>query len=160
MQKKEAVTEMVAYVLLISLAIALSILVYNWLRFYVTPYETKACPDGVSLVLQEYTCNAGKINITVKNKGLFKINGFLVKVNNETDYSGKPKGMPVYLLGSVSLTTALNPGDIASKEWNYASTYTRIVEVEIEPFRYESNRTIYCDKAAIRQTIRSVDCFG
>jgi hypothetical protein len=158
MKTKKAITELIAYVLLIGLAITLSILVYNWLRFYVMPYEAKACPDGVSLILQEYSCSAGKINITVKNKGLFKIDGYLVKVNNETDYSGKPKGLPVHLLDSVLLQNPLNPSDMHSKEWDYKTSFVRIVEIEIEPFRIDNGKTIYCDKAIIKQTIRSVDC--
>lgn len=157
--RKRAITELLAYTLLIGLAISLSILVYNWLRFYVLPYEPKICPDGVSLILQEYSCSAGRINITVKNKGLFNVNGYLVKINNETDpYSGKPRGLPVYLLGSVSLITPLNPGDSISNEWEYKSSYGRVVEVEIEPFRKQENVVTYCDKAIIKQTIRSVDC--
>lgn len=155
---KRAITELLAYVLLIGLAITLSILVYNWLRFYVMPYEARACPDGISLIVQEYSCSAGNISITVKNKGLFKIDGYLVKVNNETDYAGKPKGLPVHLLDTVSLQIPLNPSETYSKEWPYKDDYTRIVEIEIEPYRMQENKLVYCDKAIIKQTIRSVDC--
>lgn len=159
---KRAITELLAYVLLIGLAITLSILVYNWLRFYVTPYESRVCPDGISLIVQEYSCSAGNISITVKNKGLFKIDGYLVKVNNETDYAGKPKGLPVYPIDPLNpvilFPTPLNPSEIYSKEWPYKDDYTRIVEIEIEPFRMQENKRVYCDKAIIKQTIRSVDC--
>lgn len=153
---KKAITELIAYVLLIGLAITLSILVYNWLRFYVMPYESRTCPDGVSLIVQEYSCNAGKINITVKNKGLFKINGYIIKVNNETDNLGKPKGLPIHLLDSISFT--LNPSEIHSKTWDYESAYGRLVEIEIEPIRIQENKTVYCDKSILKQTIRSLDC--
>ena len=50
---KRAVSMIVAYVILITIAIALSILVYNWLRFYVGPGEKVECPEGVSLIIQE-----------------------------------------------------------------------------------------------------------
>ena len=156
--EKRAITELIAYVLLISLAIALSIIVYNWLRFYVLPYESKACPDGVSLIIQEYSCNGGIINLTVRNKGLFKIDGYIFKVNNNTDYSGKPEGLPVYLLGSVQLPNPLNPSEMHSVSYAYQNSYGRIVEIEIEPFRMQENKLVYCDKSIIRQVIRSVDC--
>jgi hypothetical protein len=156
---KKGIAELLAYALLMGLAITLSILVYNWLRFYILPSETKACPEGVNIILQEYSCSDGKINLTLRNKGLFNIDGYIVKVNNETAAStGKPKGLPVYLLGSVSLSSPLSPGMMTSKEWPYKDAYTRIVEVEIEPFRSEGGKTIYCDKAVVMQPIRSVDC--
>ena len=156
--KKKGITELIAYVMLISLAIALSILVYNWLRFYVLPHEPKACPDGVSLIMQEYSCSAGNINITVRNKGLFKIDGYLIKINNKVDYAGKPEGLPVYLLASVSLPSPLNPSEMHSGNYPYKDLYGRVVEIEIEPFRKQENKIVYCDKSAVRQIVRSVDC--
>src|SRR3989338_315360 len=145
---KKGVTELIAYVLLISLAIALSILVYNWLRFYVLPHEPKACPDGVSLIIQEYSCVSGNINITVRNKGLFKIDGYLIKINNKVDHAGKPEGLPVYLLASVSLPSPLNPSEMHSGDYPYKDLYGRVVEIEIEPFRKQENKIVYCDKSA------------
>ena len=56
---KRALSNMVAYVLLISLTIALSALVYNWLRFYVSESDINECPEGMNLVIQDYTCFSG-----------------------------------------------------------------------------------------------------
>jgi len=158
-KNRKGIAELLAYVLLIGLAITVSILVYNWLRFYVIPSSAKQCPDGVSMVIKEYNCDPVNktINITLKNKGLFRIDGFLIKINNETDYSGKPQGLPVYLLDSVTVIDGLYPGDEISNSWDY-SQYERVVEVEVEPFRIEDGKEIYCDKAVVRQIIRSVDC--
>ncbi|MFH0831541.1 MAG: hypothetical protein V1886_01595 [archaeon] len=155
---KKGITELIAYVLLISMAIALSILVYNWLRFYVVPSESKACPGGVSLILQEYSCSGGNINITVRNKGLFNIDGYLIKINNKVDSSGKPEGLPVNLLASVSLQSSLNPSDAHSGSYSYEELYGRVAEIEIEPFRKQDNKIIYCDESITRQVVRSVDC--
>jgi hypothetical protein len=155
---KRGISELLAYVLLASLAVTLSILVYNWLRFYVIPATPKECPEGVSLIIKEYSCSNGSINITLKNKGLFRVDGYLIKINNETDFLGNPKGLPVHLLDSVILNNTLNPGDETSKEWDYKTDYERVVEVEVEPFRIEEKKTIYCGNAIIKQVIRAVDC--
>lgn len=153
---KRGISELLAYVLLAGLAVSLSILVFNWLRFYVIPSTPKECPDGVSLIINEYYCSNGKINITIKNKGLFNVDGCIIKINNETDFFGEPKGLPVYLL-SPSIEQELNPGDEVSNEWDYTN-YARVVEVEVEPFRWQEGKRVYCDKSTIRQIIRSIDC--
>ncbi len=84
-KKKKGLSNMVAYVLLISITIALSALVYNWLRFYVGESDIIECPDGVNLIIQNYSCSSGSdgsLNVTLKNKGLFNSDGFIIRVND------------------------------------------------------------------------------
>jgi len=45
---KRGLSSVIAYILLISMAVALSVTVYNWLRFYVEVEEIAGCPEGVS----------------------------------------------------------------------------------------------------------------
>lgn len=155
MQKK-AVSELVAYVLLISLSIGLSIAVYTWLKGYASEHPTKTCPDGVSLIIQDYLCEHENITMNLSNKGLFKIDGYIFRINNETE-GDKPRGLPVNLIEVVTLPGPLNPGEVTQRSWNYSGSFW-IVEMEIEPFRLEGNTKILCSNAVIRQRTKLDEC--
>ncbi len=82
-KKKSAVSNIVAYVLLISISIALSVMVYNWLRFYVTDNSVKECPAGTNIIIKSYECyNGSRLYVVLKNKGLFKVDGYKLMVND------------------------------------------------------------------------------
>ncbi len=151
MKNKKGISELVAYVLLISLSIALSIVVYNWLRAYVIPYQPKTCPDGISIIIKDYTCYSGNITLNLSNKGLFRIDGYIFRINNESDATGNPVGLPINVITTKTLTTPLQPGEVTSGSWNYKTKYAKIVEMEIEPFRLEGDKNVLCDKATIKQ---------
>lgn len=158
MKSKKAIAEFVAYVLLIGLSIALSVVVYSWLRGYANPANFKTCPDGVSLIVEDYTCDGTNLKVNLTNKGLFKIDGYIFRINNETDISGDPVGLPVNLLEMVTLTTPLNPGETTPRSWPYKAKYGRVVEMEVEPFRLDGAKKILCDKAILRQRTTLVEC--
>jgi hypothetical protein len=158
MQNKKAISELIAYVLLVGLSIALSIAVYAWLRTYAIPAQAKTCPNGVGVIIHNYVCENGNITINLSNKGLFKIDGYIFRINNETDVSGNPAGLPVNLIATVTLPSSLNPGEMTGGSWKYKDKYARIVEMEIEPFRIEGKKNILCDKAVIRQRTTLVEC--
>lgn len=83
---KKGLSEIISYVLLISITIALSVLVYNWLRFYVSGEEVPECSEGVNLIIKEFKCYSGKnLTITLQNKGRFSVDGFTIRVHNRTD---------------------------------------------------------------------------
>jgi hypothetical protein len=159
MNKKRGISELIAYVLLVSLAIGLSSAVYTWMRAYAINNPSESCPDGVSLIIQDYSCNATDISLNLSNKGLFRVDGYIFRINNETDESGsKPKGLPVNVIETVLLSTPLNPGEISGKTWPYKKKYGRIVEMEIEPLRLSGKRNILCEKAVIRQKTTMLEC--
>ena len=81
--KKNAISEIVAYAILISITLSLAGLVYGWLKFYATPNEKIECPDGTSIVIKHYEWVPipGTFKITVQNKGFFNVDGFVAKVN-------------------------------------------------------------------------------
>ncbi len=84
--KKRAVSNIVAYALLISITISLSVLVYSWLRNYVNPNETPDCPDGISLYIEKYDCNSedNLMLLNIKNNGRYTIDDILVSLNNKS----------------------------------------------------------------------------
>lgn len=87
-KNKRGLSVVIGYVLLISVSIAMSILVYQWLKTYV-PKDAIKCSEGTSIFIKDitYTCTSGKetLNITVKNNGKFSINGYFIYVSNVSD---------------------------------------------------------------------------
>jgi hypothetical protein len=86
-RSKKGVSEMVGYVLLIAIGLGLAIGFYVWVSNYAefNPKDVD-CEDGTSLIIESYTCtdlgaNPG-IQLTMKNNGLFNIDGFIFPVGN------------------------------------------------------------------------------
>ena len=86
--EKTALSNIVAYVLLISITIALSVIVYGWLRFYVQPDDIEKCSDNVNIIIRSYQCfepnatgQGGRLIVTLKNKGLFNVDGYELRVH-------------------------------------------------------------------------------
>ena len=84
-KNKKAVSLMISYVLLIVIGMSLAIIVYEYIIIVVIIEPTPTCPETLSLIIQEYSCNAGakKITIEVKNKGLFNISGYEIRGTND-----------------------------------------------------------------------------
>lgn len=163
-KNKKGVSEVIAYVLLIMLALSLSIGVYAFLK-NVLWKEPKKCPDNLALVLIDYKCNkiTKEINLTLQNKGLFNISGFLVRINNDGGanaiyYLKMPiSGSDVKEIFFVDPTNPLGrkqlkPNEIYSQKFGY-SQYEHINLTEIQPFIKEK-KIILCDNI-VRQTINN-----
>ena len=149
---KRGVSIIVAYVLLIVIAIALSGLVYNWLRFQVTPSDVETCPEGVTLIIKNLECIDDSLNITLENKGTFNIDGFIIRVSDRADAE-----FGVYSLGEfIDLGeggVGLKPGE----EFNVIRAFTDIegfdgkipVLLDVQPFVYaENGQENYCSKVS------------
>ncbi|MDD3993925.1 MAG: hypothetical protein PHX15_01885, partial [Candidatus Nanoarchaeia archaeon] len=80
---KKGISNIIGYVILISITISLSILVYNWLSFYVQEDTTPKCPDGISISIEDYSCSPSMISIKLKNRGRFSIDGYIMKVHDD-----------------------------------------------------------------------------
>jgi hypothetical protein len=85
--EKRAVSEMVAYVILISIAMGIAGGVYAWLRYIPNSLnETVDCKDGTSVTIDGYFCdNVNKfIEIDIKNNGRFNVDGVIVHVGDNS----------------------------------------------------------------------------
>jgi len=162
--RKKGLSEIIGYVLLIVIAISLSLLVYAWMKGLLWK-KTKACPDEVSLIIVDYSCNAAGRNVTIilRNNGLFDVDGFIVRISNE---EGR---LPVKLLkegnplngsnlGEFSFDKKLSPNAEFTNTFFY-SEYAKIVEIEIVPFKYmeQEGEVLVCDKATTRQRLQGCD---
>ena len=149
MKNKSGISEILAYVLLISISLSLAILVYGWLRFY-QPAEDKGCPEEVSLVIKGIACDEanGKLTIMLHNKGLFSINGSIIRVNDREDAKNGVYAIEEYGDG-------LLPGDIQTFVYQFSNLkailnnegqpLSRISIVDIQPFIYENNKKVLCN---------------
>lgn len=87
LRKKRGISEIVSYALLISITIALSVIVYGWLRFYVSGDDIETCSEDVNIIISSYECQAaegnsgGNLMVVLKNKGLFTVDGYELRVH-------------------------------------------------------------------------------
>ena len=52
-KNRKAVSEMIGYILLITIGIAMSIIIFTWLKGYI-PKESIECSEGVSVFIKNY----------------------------------------------------------------------------------------------------------
>lgn len=84
LRDKRGVSVILGYVLLISTAIILSVIVFQWMRSYV-PRDATECPTGVSISVLNYEYSTEDwLNLTLKNNGNFNIGGFFIRASNKT----------------------------------------------------------------------------
>mgnify|MGYP001569847861 FL=1 len=69
---------MIGYVLLISSAVVMASIVYMWMKGYV-PQDSPECSDGVSVMVKDIECVGGNLSLTLKNNGLFNVDGLFMK---------------------------------------------------------------------------------
>jgi len=74
---KKGVSEMIGYILLITVGIAMSIIVFTWLKGYV-PTGAVECTEGVSVFIKSYNCATDKLSVEIKNNGRFSLSGYLI----------------------------------------------------------------------------------
>lgn len=84
---KKAVSIMIGYVLLIIIAVAVSVLVYGFLKAYV-PKEKPQCEKELALIIEEVKINCESdvpqsIDVTVNNRGLFKVDAVFIRLEKE-----------------------------------------------------------------------------
>ena len=152
---KKALSEVIAYTLLIVISIGLAAGVYSFLKVYL-PKETAACDSDISIIIDDYNCtyapsSLSSINITFLNKGLFKVEGVLVRLGAETSKARKQ------ITSSISYIN-IGPSEVANKVYgsisdeilaNGAAKYM----LEIQPVQIINGKPVACSNAIISQPI-------
>jgi flagellin-like protein len=149
MSSKRGVSEIVAYVILISITLTVAGMVFAWLKFYVTPGQEVKCPDSVSLNIREYfyDCVNSEINISVQNKGFFDVAGFVVRASNKIEPSSG-----IYTLNSSGGEISIN--EMKSFVFGSAKTETgksissHLTLIEVQPFIIQDGSKVYCEKVS------------
>jgi len=157
-RNRKAISEIVAYVLLIVISISLALLVYAWLKSNILK-PAEECPDSVSISI-EYKCNLTKqsIDLKIKNNGLFTINGFIARASNKTG------GLAICSLEKDDdrgtfffkkyIGEELKPNEeYEISELSYKSC-NNITRIEIEPF-ITNKEIILCNKAIVSEEVKN-----
>ena len=158
---------MIGYVLLVTSAVVMGVVVYQWIRTYV-PTAPLECPSGVSIFLREYSydCGSEELSITLKNNGRFNVAGYFIHATNSStqelatiDLSsytplGEGKG------GSVLFdsTNSFEPGDQRTNIFDLSGlNIGQIHSIEIFPVRFQEEegkkRFVSCGDAKIKEVI-------
>ena len=147
---KRAVSLMVAYVLLITIAIALSGMVYTWLKWYVGPAKEIGCDEGTTLVIQShnYNCDNNLLEMTIRNKGRFSVDGFVVRVSDKVgsrvgvyrwyDYNHELKPEGEFIISprdSSNYPVGTGVGSIQDK----------LTFMEVQSYTLDAGEIIFCD---------------
>jgi len=146
LHKKRGISAVVGYALLISMTMALSVFVFQWLRFYVgdTVESDLKCPEGVSLMISDASCvggSLGTITISLKNKGRHTSDGFIIRANDRADAQ---QGFNTFEINE----TSLPPGDAIDITYSLANatpSMTSVNLVEVQAFKDIEGKRIFCD---------------
>lgn len=167
-KNKKGVSEIIGYILLIAIVVAISVFVYQFLKSYV-PKDSLTCPDGITLLIPDYkyNCTANMLNFTIQNVGTFSVGGYFIHASNSTqdiatiDLTRYYVGPSTPASGAISFAfyNILDPGKFVPKVSNgfNLSLAPPIVgtlnKIEITPMRYVEyqgkNRTASCGNAKI-----------
>lgn len=170
-KSKKAVSVIVGYVLLITFAVIIGVIVFRWMKTYV-PQEDINCPDGVSLFIEsyQYDLDTHSLILNLKNNGKFNIGGYFIyatdspekelatidisKYNVDVNSRLKPYGIK---FGGLTPRNALSPNRNETEVYNLTELNKEIYSVEILPIRWqvEKNRIVLvsCKDAKIKEII-------
>lgn len=171
-KNKRGLSIVMGYILLITISIVMSIIVFQWLKTYV-PKDTIKCPEGTSVFIKkiDYSCTSGKetLNITIKNNGKFSVNGYFIRVSNKTNEEIATIDLSSRImsggnLSGNSITFSLDRNSLTPDEprntkisvFN-ATKYGTLYKLEIIPTRFQEedgkNRFVSCGDAKVEETL-------
>ncbi len=167
-KNRKGLSEVIGYILLISISIIMSVVVFQWLRTYV-PKDSPKCAEGTSLFIKEilYDCTNSKLNVSVRNNGKFSINGYFIHVSNKANetlatidissnitFGGNISGNSVVF--SQLAENSLAPAGIKTCSFNVANLGT-LYRLEIIPIRIQEvdgrKRVVSCGDSKVEETL-------
>ena len=144
-QNKKALSEIVSYVLLITIALSLAVGVYSFMKFYVpSENEAEKCSSDVALAVNDYNCNNNVLSLIIENRGLFDAAGFIIRASDDSDkiptseLNTTDKNMhKIFNPGFYDFYTAgivkLSPGKTHESNFSY-SGLDSIARITIQPY--------------------------
>lgn len=141
LKNKKGLSNLVAYVLLIAISLSLSVIVYGWLKFYAGGAgDIVTCPSNANLIIDSYKCSSDNFTVTIKNKGLFDVDGYVLRVHNRP---GAEFG--VYTFNGTG--SFLGPGDKIETTYLFPSIddgLTSVTLADVQPFVNIDGKDISC----------------
>ncbi|MFH1607853.1 MAG: hypothetical protein ABIA78_01845 [archaeon] len=165
-KNKKAVSIMIGYVLLVTFAVIIGAIVYQWVKTYV-PRDSLECPDETSLFIKDYTynCSTNQLSLTFRNNGRFDIRGYFIhgttSQEQELATQDLSQSHDKYTVGNSVIFNGIgdNPFKSNSEEaHNFnLSAVGQIYSVEIIPIRWQTQDnkkiTLSCGISKIKDTI-------
>lgn len=156
---------MIGYVLLITIAIIMGAVVYQWLRSYV-PTESIECPDGVSVFIKEIGCEVNGdgyiLNLSLVNNGRFSVDGYFIRSAESRDapIAGNDLSDTIVVGGNaaggvIRWSAPLDPGKEADP--TVFSINDSVAFIEVTPILYETIenkiRLVNCGSAKVKENV-------
>lgn len=174
--KKNAISEVMGYILLISFTLIMSFLVYQGLRTYV-PEKAIECPEGVSIFVKNYSCTPDgggghDLILFIKNNGRHNIAGYFIHYTNNSGQTVATKNLVGYLnktesgvnntdfnnaviFQAITTQNFVNVSSIAYAKYN--NIPEEIYSIDLLPIRFQKQsnklRMVSCGKATVREKI-------
>ena len=136
--KKRGLSEIVAYAIMIAIAISLATAVFAWLIIVAKPPTPVDCKEGTSVYLESFSCNplTNGFGLIIKNNGGFNISGVIVKISNdvtkEPTTALKPDATGGLLDGYYQFSHDLQPGETLS------ANFTNPSSIQIKRVNYQA----------------------
>jgi len=160
---KKGLSIMIGYVLLITFAIIIAAIVYNWIVTYV-PRDSLKCPEGVSVFAEEALCLLTNFELTLKNNGRFDIAGYFIHATNKTGQELATIDLSQYLIEGANAMSnsiifiwnenAMKPNDEKKVIFEMP---TEINSFEVIPVRFQvennKKRFVTCSDAKVKEMI-------
>jgi len=181
---KKAVSLMVSYILLISIALVVSVGVYAWLRAVANVEPPITCKDETTVIIESYDCTSGDeggIDLIIKNNGRFNVKGIILTVGNDSvktpttsllNIDPKIKKLEGHHFFVVEDVNGIEVPELAPGESTTASFTNKIKDEKIVDFEYvrtvklqpfvsdEEDNKILCPDAVIRQDLKKCKIKG
>ncbi|MFH1307331.1 MAG: archaellin/type IV pilin N-terminal domain-containing protein [archaeon] len=158
MINKKGLSEVIAYVLLIVIALTLSAVVYTWMKGYLF-VPSEVCPEGASIIIQDYDCSEfPKIQVLLNNHGRYNLDGFVIKGSNNSQglviNPLEPIPNPNMFEGGFILVPDFRPGLSIKENFTYFELNS-LSRIEISPIMYDekSDNYIICEESVIVQQV-------
>lgn len=84
-RNKKGVSLIISYVLLVTIAIIMSIIVFSYLKVISNVEPVIDCNPGTSIVVEDYICGGDKISLVLRNNGRFNVDGFIPSFGGDSD---------------------------------------------------------------------------
>lgn len=164
---KKGVSVMIGYILLVSFAVMIGVIVFQWMNTYV-PRQTLECPSETSLFIKNYNYNCinQTLDITLTNNGKFNIAGYYIYASNSTEQTLAAKDISNYTTGAhignlikfTGTENSFKPGEEETNGFNLStSNFGILYSIEITPLRWEEEENkkipITCTNAKVKEIL-------
>lgn len=178
---KRAISIMIGYILLITSAVVMSAIVFQWMKSYV-PKDAIDCPEGVSLFITDSSCgintatNDYQLRLSVKNNGRFDVAGYFIHATDRQDQTlatidlsnNSISGGTVYNNAILFLPLSNGLQNFFKPDspplMSVYSLDSKLYKVEIIPVRFQTHenkkRLVSCGKAKVFEDLKCEEFVG